>query len=378
MKKYLKFALFALLLPAISFAGNFEKGEVYTLSPSVRINDNFYVLGGDVTISGMVVGDSVSIGSTIKSDGTVNEDVLYFGGEINLLGKTLGDARLVGGDVKVDSYVGGDLIVLGGTVNITENAKIEKSGAIAGGEVNMKGVIGKSLRVVAGKAMIDGEVEGNFDFYGGELTVGSNAKIYGDLKVEGDSKVNISEGAMIKGKVTYIERNFLNVDRNKMRDFFGFAVLFRLIILTVAILALLYVFPKKIQKITSIGVSSFGKSFLIGLISFILIPLCIVILASTIVGIFVAVLTLLVFMISILLSVLLSGVVFGSLLYKFYSKTKECPDSITWKIAVPGVTLLSLLNFIPVIGVLVNCVIFIASFGSVIRYVWMITKHERG
>ncbi len=377
MKKYLTFSLFILFLPVISFAGNFEKEEVYTLSPSVRINDNFYVIGNDVTISGMVNGDSLSISPKILSNGTVTGDTLFFGGEVNILGKVLGDVRAVGGDVIIDSYVGNDLIVAGGTVNITENAKIEKDVAIAGGEVNMKGTVGRTVRIIAGKALVDGEIDGNFDFYGGELTIGPNAKIYGEVKIEGENRANISEKAFVKGKVTYIERNFLQVDSKKVRDIFGFAILFRLLILITAILVVLYFFPKRIQKISNIGVSSFGKSFLIGLVSFVLIPFCIIILASTIIGIFVAVMALVVYVLAVIVSILLSGVLFGSILYKFYSKTKEFPETITWKVAVPGITLLTLLIFIPVLGILINFVIFLATFGATVRFIWSVTKNER-
>ncbi len=377
MKKYLFFTLSVLLFPAISLAGNFEKGETYTLSPSVRINDNFYVVGKDVTISGMVNGDSLSIASKIISDGTVTGDSLFFGGEVSILGKVLGDARAVGGDVKIDSYVGGDLISAGGTINITENAKIEKDVALAGGEVNVRGTIGRTVRIIAGKALIDGEIDGNFDFYGGELTIGPNAKIYGEVKIEGEQKANISEKAFVKGRVTYIERNFLQLDGKKVRDIFGFAVLFRLIILTVAILLFLYLFPKKIQKIVNINSSSFGKSFLVGIGGIILIPVCIILLTSTILGIFVAVVTLICFILCFILSILLSGVIFGSWVYKFYSKTRQFPETITWKIAVPGIILLSLINFIPVIGIFLNFVIFISTFGTILRYVWGISKGER-
>ncbi len=120
MKKIIYvFVLLALLL--------LPTGSAYALTANregrVVIGQNFILKSGET-----LNGDLVLIGgeATIESGATVNGNVVIIGGSLTLNGRASGDAVVIGGFVSMgnDSSLAGDMVTVGGTFQRADGAEI--------------------------------------------------------------------------------------------------------------------------------------------------------------------------------------------------------------------------------------------------------------
>lgn len=106
-----------LALPGAAYAGEAEQGQV--------------VFGGTFTLeSGEVLdGDLVIFGGSaeLQHGSIVDGDVLLFGGNAEINGEIMGDLALLGGnaDLGPSAVIAGDVVTLGGNVNRAEGAIVE-------------------------------------------------------------------------------------------------------------------------------------------------------------------------------------------------------------------------------------------------------------
>ncbi|HHV71839.1 MAG TPA: polymer-forming cytoskeletal protein [Clostridia bacterium] len=105
---------------------------------------------------------------------------------------------------KIDTIIGKETVFIG---KVVVNGTLRIEGKIEG-EINGKGdvIIGETGRVKgnikARHLLLAGEVEGNLDL-SGKLELTSNAKLYGDIRVE---SLVIGEGARFIGNSTMISK----------------------------------------------------------------------------------------------------------------------------------------------------------------------------
>lgn len=193
----------------------------------------------------------VSMGSSmvVEEDETV-QDVVLFSGSLEVLGEVEGDATVVIGSARVSGRIDGDLVVVGGSVTLEPSAVIDGEVVAVGGAVRRKS-----------GATVDGEIT--------QVGIGENIHL-GDL--------NIDIGAP---EIFWPDFNFSFFDLVGRSIGLGF--------LTVILLLVLFLVPRKIQKIRRRAELEPWKSGLVGLmveILFIpLVGLVAVVLLISIVGI---------------------------------------------------------------------------------------------
>lgn len=107
----------ALALPGAAYAGEAEQGQVvfggtFTLESGDELNGDLVIFGGSVDL---------------EEGSTVRGDVLLFGGNADVLGTIRGNLALLGGsaDLGSSAVVTGDLVTLGGSVDQAEGAVVE-------------------------------------------------------------------------------------------------------------------------------------------------------------------------------------------------------------------------------------------------------------
>lgn len=364
------FIALSIFLPVSLFAATVEQQDSYALAPSVVIHDNLYTAGHDVTISGTVLGDLIGAGAQVISQGRVESDALLSGGDVSISNVVKGDLRVMGGSIILSGEVDGDFVALGGSVTVLPEAVIKGDVIIAGGDVRFSGHAFHTVRILAGQASVNGIVEGNLNFRGGEFSLGSNATINGDLKVVSDKAPSVPESAVVKGAKDFSQGDFKPISKGLFASIFGFIALSKLIFFIIAALLLVWFFPKATHAVTSAAFPSFWKSFLIGLGIFFFTPIFLAILFISFFGIGLAIFLLFVYMLFIFLALVYGGIIFGTLLYAFYTKRKEVPENISWKIALPGVLVLFLASLAPVIGGSIGAVFFFVTLGALSEAVY--------
>jgi len=194
------FLLFAFVSSA--YGREDRTSKVITVPEGTEITKDFYITGGDVVeISGVVNGDVLVGAGQVTINGTVNGDVLAAGGVINISGEVSDDVRIVGGQISLTGAIGRNVTIGAGDVNINESAVIGGGIVVGSGNLRLAGDIGGDVLVGSGNVTLSGTVGGDVEVYTGALVVTSGADIAGDLVYTSEEEALIDKQASISGKL---------------------------------------------------------------------------------------------------------------------------------------------------------------------------------
>jgi hypothetical protein len=141
--------------------GKLRTGDTVTVPADEAWTGDLYLLGGRVTVAGVVDGDLTVLGGQVDVTGTVSGDVLVAGGNVSIAGDVRGDARLAGGQINVSGTVAEDVAASGGQVTVPAGGEIGGDFIVAGGQVTMAGSVGGSVEGSAGDYASGGTVGGS-------------------------------------------------------------------------------------------------------------------------------------------------------------------------------------------------------------------------
>lgn len=356
------------LLPNVVFAK--EEMRNIVVEKGETINHDFFAAGENVTISGIVNGDVYAVGGNVSVDGIINGDLLAGAGIVTVLGNVSDDVRVGGGNILINGTIGKNLTVGGGSVTIASEAKIDGSLLAFAGNVDVKGPIGKEANVFAGKALFSNQVGGDLKGSIEELVLTSEARILGDLEYESEKEADIDEDAYIFGETTHKLPEKKEVKLEKFAPKLRPAILgitgiklylkfFSFVVSLILGLLFLYLFPKRVEGINKILTSRPWGSLGVGLLTMILFPVALLLLAITIVGIPLMLLVIPVFAFLVYFSKIFTSLVVGRwLLLRF-----EIKKSWNWALLV-GLIIYYLLRLILVIGPITAFVFTTIGLGA--------------
>lgn len=95
-------------------------GQNYTLESGKTLDGSIAVFGGNVDV---------------EKDSTVNGEVVLIGGNLSLDGAVNGDVVLIGGNLTISSKIHGDIVIIGGQALLTETAVVDGDIATVGGNL---------------------------------------------------------------------------------------------------------------------------------------------------------------------------------------------------------------------------------------------------
>ncbi|MFA5098723.1 MAG: polymer-forming cytoskeletal protein [Candidatus Paceibacterota bacterium] len=373
MKKiFLVFALSFLMVPFVSFAADFESGQVYALGKDAVAAKNLYAAGNNVNIMGMAKADVFTVGGTIMVTGNVANDLNAAGGTLIVETSVGDDVRLVGGTVMIGGKIGGELLAAGGQVSLKSNLKIDGDTVVAGGNISIDGNMAGDLSVYGDTVRIDGKVKGDIlAKTGGKLIIGSGAEIGGDLNYSAPEKLTIEDGAKISGKVNFKEivpaQNQQAVKKGFM-GFLGASWLIMLLISLTASLVAYFVLGKKLEEAINHTLDNFGKETLRGFILLVVLPIAVIISFITIIGILLGVAGILLYSVMALFASVFAPIVLGTIIFRKLLKKPEF--GANWKSVTTGVVVMKIVNIIPFIGWIFSFVFFLAAFGMLFNYLY--------
>lgn len=175
-------ARFALVLLAATAAAGCGDGA---LAPGeevlLRWGDDVLGAGPAVTVTDSIVGDAMLAGGELSFSGTLGGSYLGAGQAQRIDGRIAGSVRAAGGSVRLQADVGRNATMAGGVVLVEEDATIGGSAYLAGGRVEVLGEVLGSVRTGAGEVVIDGPVAGDVHVEAGSLRLGPAARIGGGL-----------------------------------------------------------------------------------------------------------------------------------------------------------------------------------------------------
>lgn len=296
-------------------------------------------------------------------------DLAAAGGDIEIYGAVGDDIRAAGGKLAVSGQAGGEAVLAGGEVTLTPGASVTRDLVAAGKTVNVQGKVGGGARIYAGKVFINGTVNEGVLVRAGELVIGKEAVIGGNLVYESREEARIAEGAAIKGNIIYRAPGRAAPGR------WAWLLALWWLVKTLAVLAsalVFYaVFRDRLAAFSDGVFGGFWLKVLAGFLVLVAMPVAAVLLFMTVIGWYLAVITLFAWLALLFVSGVLGAVLFSALFAKAVLKKGY---ALGWGIIIGGVLIFSVLGAVPFAGWLFRLIFALAGLGGLWGMVYRILR----
>jgi cytoskeletal protein CcmA (bactofilin family) len=294
-------------------------------------------VGGTVTVPAGTTheGDLSVVSGTVIIDGTVDGSLEGVAGSIVITGTVTGNVEAAAGSLTIAGTVEGNVESGTGSIVLREDGRI-----------------GGSVETGAGSLTIDGAVDGDVRAGVETLTIGETARIGGDLTYAAE-RVSISGDADINGTVE--RRDSLEIGIGPPFDF-GFGLggllasgtfaLFGFLVNFLLGAVLLVAAPGFARRVADTGRTEVPKSGIAGLLAFFGIPVGLVALAITIVGLPLSLAGIFVYLLLLWVSFVYGGLVTGTWLLSLADYDSR------WAGLALGLAIPALLAFVSLGGIL--------------------------
>ncbi|MGZ5071511.1 MAG: hypothetical protein ACXWGX_05745 [Usitatibacter sp.] len=338
-----------------------------------EFGSDHFAAGCPVRVAQPVAGDLLAAGCDMDVGAPVNGDAALAGGNVRLDASVGNGVYAVGGKVLVNGTVGRSVRVAGGHVEIGPNAKVSGSVTAAGGDVAIRGAVKGYLQAAGGHVLIDGPVEGDVFAAAGQVELGPLARIGGKLTYRSDD-FKRDAAAQIAGGVQSLEsHHVVREDTWRWRHRTGGGWIWSAgVMLMAAVLAA--AMPTASASLAREMRSHPGLVLLWGLIAFVCIPVAAVLLMITLIGIPIALLTILLYLALLLVACAVSAAVIADLVLRRYKP--EVAELAAWRAgaAILAALAIALLARVPLLGGLVVLAAMLAGIGAITASLFHRTK----
>jgi cytoskeletal protein CcmA (bactofilin family) len=351
-------------------AVEFISADNVTVEQGDTTDGTLFAAGKSVTIEGTVDGDLFCATQNLTISGTVRGDVICAGQLLTVTGTVGGNVRSAGQNIKISGRVARNVTIAGQILDLTQ---AEITGEVhAGGEsVTQSGRIGRTLTVAADTATINGAVGGDALMYTQSLIVDDQASVSGDLSYVSDTEAVVAPDATISGDVVRRappedaagtgrephDRTFSYGRLSGMRS------LASLVFWTLAGLLLISLFPGFFGRMNRVFSHEPLRAFGLGAAAFLIVPVALLLLTLTVIGIPLAMFLGFVWILLLVFSRVFIGVFIGAWILE---TLRVRWGKLTALSAIVGVPVLWILFKVPFIGWLLSLLAMVISIGALL------------
>lgn len=316
-----------------------QRGDVYVLDKNASVEEyvdgNLYVLSNNADISAYVDGNVFVMGKNVTIKGNVTGSLFIFGENVNFLS---GYAK--------DAYICADNIVM------AEEATISREAKMVGSTISISGVI-------------DGNVYASAE----QINVIDTGYISGKLTYAGEVSSTYEDqiGSLEKREVNVAEK----VTQEKTIANKAESILFKTVTALVIIGLIVLASDKKTEG--NITVSDCVKGVLAGIGWIILIPVIVVLLMLTIVGLPASIILLMTYI--LMFFVAIPAVSLQVSAYILNAKNKNS-KALLWLLAVVIYCAVAILKMIPTVGFIISVLLGTYGFNLIIKTLFAKKKKE--
>lgn len=349
------------------------QSELVLIRAEDVVGEDLYALGQRIQVDGVVEGDLVALGlEEVRIGGRVTGSVLAVGGSVVVTGQVDGSLRTMARSVTVDGEVAGDLLVAGWTVDETKAGMVGRDLIGLAWRSSVDGAMGRNIEGRFHDLAIGGTVGGSVTVDASQVSVTPTGDVGEDLATRGGRPADISDGASVAGEI--LDRRPLKPNVRVTAVGFLFRILAGLGA-TLAGLALMWHDTDRVEEV----VESFRRrrwAVLGAGVGAVVVPLFVIALLFGIVGLMPpsAGLPLLLFTIPVSLGVV-TILMIGALLAPVPSAVRlgglVGPSRSVFARFLIGMTLVTVLSFVPVVGLAFVAAVVIAGFGA-----WLVAPDE--
>ena len=355
--------LFAVSLPG--FALERRHSEIVTVRANETVEDTLLASGNIVRVEGVVNGDVLAFGGTVEIRGTVKGDLVSFAKRIVVSGTVEGNIYNCSNSLDLDGQLGHNLYGLMQSLRVSDTGRVGEGIVVGGGDISLEGEVTRSVTVYAGTADVSGSIGRELTMAGDNLTVTNTARIGGNLsaRVRHVKNVHIADGATITGSREIHVREREN--RFTHPIFYFFAAVWLAAAMLVGWLILI-LFPGFFQS-SAHAVGSGWRSFVLGIAVLAAVPLAIIVLAITLVGLPASIMLFMAYLTAIYLAKIWVGAFLGRMLLKPVGATRS-----DWMLGLLlGLLILTVVRYIPYVGGLVHFGVTCLGLGA---FAWQLHR----
>lgn len=311
------------------------------------------------TFSGVAAAETRSGGTIVVEEGETVDGLSAFGGTIIVRGTVDGNLDGAAGSVVIEEsgVVTGDVSTAAGSLTIAGEVNGDVDVGTGSFSLARTGVINGSLNVGSGSILIAGTVGGDAKLGGDSIRLAETANVGGNVRyAEGATFTN--DGATVGGSISAdssLGSGGFDLPTVPGWLFTGYAILVNLV-LGAALLAAMPGFSRRVDETVS---AEPAKSAGVGVIAMLGIPIGLVLLAVTIIGI---PLTIAGFVAFALLAWV--ALLYGRIAVAAWALRQADVDN-RWLALVVGIVGFGLLGRIPILGGLLSLATFLLGLGAI-------------
>lgn len=364
------FALFAisasLLSPSTAEALERRYSEeTVTISADEVIDDTLIVSADTVVIEGEVNGDLIAVGRKIIVSGPVGGNLIAIAESINLSGEVKGLVLTAASTVIVDgSDIGGDFWSAAGNITLGKDTKIARNATLATETASIAGDIGSDAHLFGESFDIQGTVHEDVVAYADRVNLLSGAHVLGNLSFHADEeeKLQLAPTAKVDGDTNFHARSDRFQNQNKYLSLkFYLHQLFWIVSAFIFGFIILVLFPS-LRALNLYGDLEGLKTAGTGLVAIVSMPILATLVAVTLIGLPIAVVSFIAWMLIIYASKIVLANVIGQMVFR--NSARE--DSLVATLIV-GLALVLIASNIPVIGGVISFLLVIIGSGLIIQ-----------
>lgn len=247
--------------------------------------EDVFTAGQTVDIKGEgATGDVAAAGANVTVSGDVRGYVMAAGANVNVNAPVGNDLWAAGANVVINNSIADNAIIAGSSVVIEPTGSVGHDARIAASSADVRGRIARNLNIAAANALISSEIGGDAEVYAENLTLNPGAIVRGNLIVHSPNEPVVSPQAQILGRLDY--RKTESNQGSTANAFGNWLGNWLLTFLWIAVLGLAAVWfsPVWTNRVAEMLKANTGKSFLVGLIVMLLVPIVFIILLVTVIG----------------------------------------------------------------------------------------------
>ncbi len=366
----------------LNFAGNVRANE------PVIVGGDTYVSGTNATLNSAAGRDAFLTGFSVDIAQKVEKDIGAAGFDVDVSAPVGGDAYLSGFSIDVAQPVSEDLTAAGFNIHVKQSAVIGGNARLFAGTVTIDAPIAGSLVATTGTLALNGTVTGDAQLVVGTMTFGPNAKINGRLKYSAANPTVIPASVIDPSRVTYQQlasREVTEKARDTVRDtvpavwwtaggaILAFAVSIAFLLAFSA--ALLAFMPERMERLKAEAVGAPVRTMTLGVLGLSMLVGLVPVSAVTLIGIPLIPIAALAAIMFWVLGYIVGAYALATRMLEGFSQQ---PRSTGTKLLalVFGFIILALINFIPVIGWLINLAVVFLGLGSIMLRAARALVHE--
>lgn len=376
-KRGLSFCLLTLLLgggmlmPEDAAAIEFRRDNLIVASTE-SINDTLLFAGESIVVDGNIEGDLIAFGRRVVVTGTIKGNLIAFAESLSISGEISGTTINAGNSVELtDVVLHGDFWGAGESVQISRDSRIAGNVTVAAQLASIQGSVGRDLTAGAEAVELRGRVGEDMVAYAKDIKLLGEASIVGDLTIHSSSEDGLSRSSASKvgGTVSFEHHDDQGRSRNKYATakFYGFQVL-RLAAAFIVAYGLFRLFPSVRTVSLNGGMSGFVTAG-IGLVSVVSLPIILLIVGMTIVGLPITVFGFFTWLFGLYLAKIMVAWLIGDMLFN-NSEGEE-------KVALPllaGLAIVVVAINVPFIGGIVSFLFTVVGIGMLVQ--WIIARYS--